>query len=118
MSVSGLKKLIVGSEGVEQASEDVNPMTRLGYGVVVVCVLGFFVYPGIVPGVLASRAGVFSAFHVQTAYGFGRLARTAKQHRGQNTQQGVTHIQHMNRNLRLPGCLYYAGLYKNNLCLA
>ena len=81
-------------------------------------VLGFFVYPGIVPGVLASRAGVFNAFHVQTAYGFGRLARTAKQHRGQNTQQGVTHIQHMNRNLRLPGCLYYAGLYKNNLCLA
>ena len=46
MSVSGLKKLIVGSGGVEQASEDVNPMTRLGYGVVVVCVLGFFVWTG------------------------------------------------------------------------
>ena len=58
MSVSGLKKLIVGSGGVEQASEDVNPMTRLGYGVIVVCVLGFFVYPCVLPGFLTSLGGV------------------------------------------------------------
>jgi len=46
MSVSGLKKINYGPEGVGKATDDIKIVSLLGYGVIIFFVFGFFIWTG------------------------------------------------------------------------
>lgn len=91
MSVSGLKKLIGGSNGVEQASEDVDLMTRLGYGVIVVCVFGFFVWTGFArldSAVVSTGSVTYESRRKVVQHFEGGIVQEILAKEGQNVEEG------------------------------
>jgi len=91
MSLSGVRKLITGSGGVEEASDDFGLMTRLGYGVVVVCVFGFFAWTGLArldSAVIAQGSVTYESRRKVVQHFEGGIVQDILIREGQNVEEG------------------------------